>query len=572
MVLVRAFVLLIVVGLTCQNVFLHFSKQTLQRKYENLRKNLAMKVTSSSHEQNRRVDEQQLFNGSNVGTEWDVITEVDNKLGIVPWPTIAKIKKKNLLSPCNVLKKPSAITLTITGETALQNQKYLFSGVTDAAREVFNIVATGTNYNISVCVRVKDNGVNTPNEHVNEQYELEWLPSFHDKRCNLHIRAATIVGAIWGLRTAAQLFAWPLSGAVCGIWIKDIPRYGHRGVMLDPARHFIPVSILKTVINAMALVKLNVLHLHLSDDQGFAFASNKLPCFQSAGTTGGQYTVNDMKAIVEFATYRGVRIIPEIDVPGHAASWRHCNPTFISKCPVYVKRNSEWGIPLNFTNEQALNAVEILIEEMYDIFPDKRIHLGGDEVAHRCWEEHEHLDAFLAKYKLKNSKAVGGKLMQRFMAKAQSLGKSVIVWQEVFDDFVFRPRDDVIPQVWISKFAFTDHLKKGYHALLSWGWYLNENAETSCRQWADCLAIEPTKDPTNYKKLSNHDKLRIDGGECALWETKFSDVKRLLWPRAAAVSERLWSTESTYSPNNFKTRLSILMNTMTKAGWTNSSI
>mmetsp|Transcript_29919 Transcript_29919/g.64601 ORF Transcript_29919/g.64601 Transcript_29919/m.64601 type:complete len:183 (-) Transcript_29919:154-702(-) len=144
-----------------------------------------------------------------------------------------------------------------------------------------------------------------------------------------------------------------------------------------------------------------------------------------------------------------------------------------------------------------------------------------------------------------------------------SLGKRPIVWQDVFDHFVFHPKPGVIHQTWISKFAFSEHLRKGYDGILSWGWYLNPGAGQGCSDWKGCYSIEPFRDPPGYegneKSMTSEDKARVIGGECALWEIPAADLHMALWPRGLAIAERLWSSADVVDVGEAQGRIEAFM-------------
>ncbi len=274
----------------------------------------------------------------------------------------------------------------------------------------------------------------------------------------------------------------------------------------------------------------------LTPAQAFAFASASCPEFTSTDPSlrSNQYSPADLRSIVNTAADLGIRIIPELDVPGHAAGFRFGNPGYIASCPAYIARYKHWGIPLNPAHPQLMSVVARLIHELSAIFPDKYLHLGGDEVSRPCWLEDPAFKTWVQSQEGKTiphgdgininmqwrddvTTDASALLMLEFFKIARENRKSVIVYQEVFDHQRINSNEHSVSQIWISKFALTEHVNRGVAAISSWGWYLNHGAE-QCNSAHECYSIDHLRDIESFQKMSEEGRKRIMGGEMALWE------------------------------------------------------
>jgi hexosaminidase len=232
-----------------------------------------------------------------------------------------------------------------------------------------------------------------PNLGIDESYQLN-ITSHH--RASLF--ANTYVGIIRGLSTFEQLQHQEL--VIIPLSIFDKPQFIWRGLMLDVARHFIPVSIIKQTIDYMQLVKMNVLHLHLSDDQGFRLESKVFPRLHDSHQF---YSQSDIRNLIEYARQRAIRILPELDMPAHTASWFVGYPYLSSSQKKSYKLEKIWGIhnaTIDVTLQSTYDFLEKLFFEMTQLFPDEFFHIGGDECVPYEWIQSEHIQKFIEEKKL----------------------------------------------------------------------------------------------------------------------------------------------------------------------------
>lgn len=353
---------------------------------------------------------------------------------------------------------------------------------------------------------------------------------------NATLTAPTTLGILRGLQTFLQLVqATPQGFAAPAVHIEDQPRFPWRGLMIDVSRHFIPMSALYRAVDGMELVKLNVFHLHLSDDQGFRMQSKEFPKLTELGSDGNYYTQDEMKALIEYAADRGIRVVPEFDMPGHATSWFVGYPQ-ISSGPGPYSIERRFGIfnqAMDPTREETYKFIDKFIGEMSQLFPDQYFHIGGDEVNGKQWDANPKVQEFMRAHNLANNQ----QLQQYFTLRVQKIvakhHKFMIGWDEILAPGM--PTDIVI-QSWRGPDSLAAAAKQGYRGLLSSGYYL-DHMQTA----AEHYAVDPMSG--DAAKLAPEEKSRILGGEACDWAEFLTpqNIDSRLWPRSAAIAERLWS-------------------------------
>src|SRR5256714_2885308 len=223
-----------------------------------------------------------------------------------------------------------------------------------------------------------------------ESYELAVSES------NAKLSAANPLGIFHGLQTFLQLIAPIGDGfAVPVVTIKDQPRFVWRGLLIDVGRHFIPVDVLKRNIDGMAAVKMNVLHLHLSDDEGFRVESKRFPKLHEMGSDGQYYTQGEIKTLVAYARDRGIRVMPEFDIPAHSRSWFVGYPELASTPGTYKIEPGGVYTVMDPTQERTDKFLDKFVDEMGKLFPDAYFHIGGDEVNGKPLDGHPKIQAFM---------------------------------------------------------------------------------------------------------------------------------------------------------------------------------
>src|SRR6266853_1586691 len=211
------------------------------------------------------------------------------------------------------------------------------------------------------------------------------------------LRASTPLGTMHGLQTFLQLVdVSPEGFAVPVVTIQDQPRFPWRGLMIDSARHFIPLDVIRRNLDGMEAVKMNVFHWHISDNQGFRAESKKLPKLTGLGSGGQYHLQEEIRDLIAYARDRGIRVVPEFDMPGHSSSWFVGYPD-IASTPGPFKIDDEWGVmdpAMDPTNEKTDKFLDTFIGEMARLFPDHYLHIGGDEVNGKAWDANPKIQEF----------------------------------------------------------------------------------------------------------------------------------------------------------------------------------
>ena len=354
------------------------------------------------------------------------------------------------------------------------------------------------------------------------------------------IKAVTAEGAIHGLATFAQLIRpGPDGFQVAGVHIEDRPRFPWRGLMLDSCRHWMPVELVKRNLDAMAAVKLNVLHWHLSEDQAFRVESLRYPRLHQMGSNGDYYTQDQVRAIVAYARDRGIRVVPEFDVPGHTGAWFPGYPELASGMPSgpgpFILGATR-GAVMDPSKESTYAFLDGFIGEMAQLFPDPYFHIGGDEVNPRAWNQSESIQAFAKEHGLADAPAIQVYFNQRLLKIVQKYGKTMVGWDEILVPGL--PTDAVI-QSWRGQKSLSDAAAKGYRGILSWGYYLDHLRPASFH-----YGVDPMGGP-DAANLTPEQAARIMGGEACMWAELVGQetVDSRIWPRTAVIAERLWSSK-----------------------------
>ena len=343
------------------------------------------------------------------------------------------------------------------------------------------------------------------------------------------------VGAMRGLETLIQLLSADEQGYYfVGSEIKDAPRFVWRGLLLDVCRHWLPMDVVKRNIDGMAAVKMNVLHLHLTEDQGFRVESKVYPNLHLLGSDGHYFSQEDIKEIVSYAAARGIRVVPEFDIPGHTSSWFVGYPELASAPgPYEIARKPGVHDPtMDPTKESTYKFLKSFLTEMTGLFPDAYLHIGGDENNGKQWDTNPQITKFKQEQGFSSNHELQAYFNVRIAEILTSLNKRMVGWDEILDDEL--PKSIVI-QSWRGKQALVDAAKTGYDVLLSNGYYIDLSQPASYHYLNDPL-------PENTE-LSPAAKKHVLGGEATMWSEKVSPetVDSRIWPRTAAIAERFWS-------------------------------
>ena len=347
--------------------------------------------------------------------------------------------------------------------------------------------------------------------------------------------------------------------------IDDSPRFPWRGLMIDAGRHFIPLDVLKRNLDGMAAVKLNVFHWHLSENQGFRIESKKFPKLQEMGSDGLYYTQAEVRDLIAYARERGIRVVPEFDMPGHSTAWFVGYPELASgPGPYQIER--QWGVfdpAMDPTKEETYKFLDKFIGEMAGLFPDQFFHIGGDEVNGKEWDANPKIQAFKQAHGLKDNDDLQAYFNQRVQKIVAKHGKTMLGWDEILRPDL--PKDIVI-QSWRGPDSLAQAAKQGYRGLLSSGFYVDLmwSAERH-------YATEPLSGAA--ANLTPEEQKRILGGEACMWSEYVSpeNIDSRIWPRTAAIAERLWSPQDVRDVNSMYQRMAVTSRWLDGLGLTHNS-
>ena len=373
------------------------------------------------------------------------------------------------------------------------------------------------------------------------------------------LEARTVYGALNGLESLSQLV--DRGAFINGTRIEDFPRYQFRATMIDTSRHYYPVEVILQHLDAMAYSKFNVLHWHLVDSVSFPYQSKAFPEMAVAGAWSPDhvYTNEDITTVVKYAKNRGIRVVPEFDTPGHVyAGYTALEPPILTTCYDPATGKPLTGIqgtgPLDPTINATYTFLTTLFKELQGLFPDKFVHVGGDEVDPGCWASNPQVQAYMKAHSLTSFADLETLYEQRLLDLLKAQGTSYIVWQEIFDNGARIAKDTVI-DVWKGgnwQEEMANVAKAGFHSVLSAPFYLNYISYGE--DWPTYYAIEPS----NFTGGAAADKAGLVGGvEVCMW-SEFVDASNFIsriWPRAAAVGERGWSDKSVRDVDDARHRL-----------------
>lgn len=393
-----------------------------------------------------------------------------------------------------------------------------------------------------------------------ESYRLEVTAS------HAMISAPSPLGAMHGLQTFLQLVTLTAEGfAAPAVVIDDSPRFLWRGLMIDAGRHFQPLDVIRRNLDGMEAVKMNVFHWHLSEDQGFRAESKIYPELTGKGSNGLFYTQAEMREVVAYARDRGIRVVPEFDMPCHTTAWFAGYPDLASgKGPYQIE--TKWGIfdpAMDPTRESTFQFMDRFIGEMTTIFPDAYFHVGGDECDGKEWDRNPRVKEFMRAHQMKDNAVLQSYFTGRVQKLVASHHRIMVGWDEVLQPNT--PKDVVIHS-WRGPKGLAAAIRQGNRALLSNGYYIDLNQPASEHYVVDPLGGESSSLTPDQQKL-------VLGGEAAMWSefTSSEIIDSRIWPRTAAIAERLWSPQDVRDVNSMYARMAVISDRLEFYGLTHQS-
>lgn len=413
------------------------------------------------------------------------------------------------------------------------------------------------------------------------------------KTDGITLSAPTAQGLFYGLQTLRQLAEKSGSAGIASVTIKDVPRFRWRGMHLDSARHMQPISYIKSQLDLMARYKYNRFHWHLTDDQGWRMEIKRYPKPTSIGAWreetvagrqlnpyvgdgkpyGGFYTQEQIREVVAYAKARNIEVIPEIDIPGHTVAVLAAYPELACK-PGPYKVYTTWGVSDDILcpSDASIELVKNVLADVFEMFPSKYIHLGGDEAPTIRWEESELAQSIIRREGLKDEHALQGWFLKQIEQYVHARGRKVIGWDEVLDG---SPSPTTTVMSWRGMKGGIAAARQGHDVIMS-------PTDTA---YFDYCQSEPINEPIC---IGNHIPLKtvydfepvpaeltpteaqyILGGQANLWTEYLKTpqaVQYMLWPRGLAMSEVLWSSKNSRDWKGFNTRMNTQLPVLTKLG------
>jgi hexosaminidase len=499
------------------------------------------------------------------------------QLNIIPWPQNITVSGGNF-----VLTKNFKINITGSPDSRI------FIGATNFLRRLdgrtgmfFNQgFITGFNEVPTAELQINCNTSGKIDLYQDESYLLDITK---DK---IVINATSDLGALHALETLLQMiqnnsnsFYFPISK------ISDFPRFTWRGLMIDAARHFMPVDVIKRNLDGMAAAKMNVFHWHLVDDQGWRIELKKHPKLTQLASDGNFYTQEEIKDVVKYASNRGILIVPEIDVPGHGSAILTAYPEIGSKVVTVninsgekeqkmtkiqsysLERNAGIFSPtLDPSNPKTYTLLSEIFDEVCPLFPGKFFHIGGDENEGKDWDTNPTIQEFKKKHKLANNHELQTYFTMQLIPMLKKHNKDLMGWEEIMTkdmskEAIIHSWKGVNEGVPAGK-SLVDAVKGGYKTILSNGYYIDLVYGVE-----DHYIVDPM--PKNVV-LTETEKSRILGGEATMWTELVtpSTIDSRIWPRTAAIAERLWSDENITDLVSLRKRMSVFSFQLEELGLT----
>ncbi len=396
--------------------------------------------------------------------------------------------------------------------------------------------------------------INSYNNFGNEGYRLEVTPE------RIFLKAADSIGVRQGIMSLRQLSLLN-DHKIPAVSISDSAYFQHRGLLLDCGRHLFSVKTIQKQIDLLALYKMNVLHWHLTEDQGWRIAIDAYPKLTEIGAFrqekegsryGGFYTKAQIREIVQYAQKRGIEIIPEIELPGHSQAAIAAYP-FLSCTGEQVEVANDWGVFKEIYcagNEDVFVFLETVLNEVTELFPSPYIHIGGDEAPKTRWEKCPKCQKRIKEEGLKDEHELQSYFIQRIQKFLERKGKQIIGWDEIVEGGL---SSGAIVQSWRGMEGGKQAVQQGNKAIMSPTSHAYFDYDLDAIDVEKVYAFNPIPEG-----LSSVEKQRIIGGECNMWTERVPDslvLEQKIYPRLLAMSEVLWTGPKPKNYDNFHRRL-----------------
>jgi hexosaminidase len=387
-----------------------------------------------------------------------------------------------------------------------------------------------------------------PSIRGDEAYRLSVTPA------RIVIAASGDRGLFWGVQTLRQLLPGGRGrrAKVPAVKIEDAPRFPWRGVMLDVSRHFLPVGFVEKQIDLMSYYKFDVLHWHLTDDQGWRIQINRYPKLTRVGAWrvesdgkryGGFYTQEQIREVVAYAAHRNVMVVPEIEMPGHTSAAIAAYPELsCSGRPIDVPVT--WGVFRNVDcvgNDRSFTFLENVLDEVAPLFPAPYVHIGGDEVPEGVWQDCGTCRRLPRADGLEGEPGLHGYFVDRIRKYLAAKGKTLVGWDEILEGHL---EPDAIVDVWRGPDEAKKALANGNRIIVAGPFYLDTPIDDMTLE--DLYRIDPFDDPVYARHAE-----KVLGGEAPLWSERVTPLNAdaMLYPRLLAIAEHMWNPDAHNYPD-----------------------
>lgn len=501
-----------------------------------------------------------------------------------------------------IIPQPASISVADNGVFAIPDQLVFITPANDEVKRITQRATARLQSATQIRTSMKEGNASTANavyvslvqddKIPEEGYRLVVTPT------DITLTAREPSGLFYGFQTLLQLFPAGVNAttkikSIPVVTIEDRPRFGWRELMLDVSRHFFTKQEVKDFIDEMAMYKFNLLHWHLTDDQGWRVEIKSYPKLTEVGAWrvektgtfgtfsapepheprnyGGFYTQDDIREVVQYAAERYIDVMPEIDVPGHSlaaiASYPEltCTPgkyqvSSGDRFMIWPPSGHFYGLLDNSlcpANEKVYEFLDNVFGELAQLFPFQYIHMGGDETARNFWEKSPAIKALMKREKLKNLDEVQSYFVHRVEKIINSKGKKMIGWDEILDGGL-APNAAVMS--WRGMKGGIEAANQGHEVVMS----PTDYAYIDYMQ-GDVILEPPVYSSLRLKKAYQFEPIPdgvdaslIKGGQANLWTEQIYNVRHrqyMVWPRALAISEALWSPKEKRNWNEFAAKV-----------------
>jgi hexosaminidase len=511
----------------------------------------------------------------------------------------------------NIIPKPNQMDFTNGEFDLLLLKDFLFNSNSKQLNEAYGDFSKEfkRKYKNKISTKLHSGLVLSDNTRLsNEAYRI-------DISQNVILISGSYKGLFYALQTLQQIFSQAKDNKIPCCTITDSPRFAYRGMHLDVARHFQPISFVKKYLDYMAMYKFNTFHWHLTDDQGWRIEIKKYPKLTSVGgwrngtivgrypgtdndntKHGGYYTQAQIKEVVQYAADRNITVIPEIEMPGHASAAIAAYPelscfpnekTIIPNAFISTaSKNSTgklvqetWGVfeDVFAPTETTFNFLQNVLDEVMPLFPSKYIHIGGDECPKEAWKRSDFCQQLIKENNLKDEHGLQSYFIQRIEKYINNKGKNIIGWDEILEGGL---ASNATVMSWRGEKGGIEAAQQKHNVIMTPGTHCYFDHSQSKNEDSVTIggytSVEKVYDYEPIpKELNAQEAKYVLGAQSNLWTEYIkypSKVEYMIFPRMLALSEVLWSKKEGRSWEEFEPRLLEQMKKLKNGGVTVSNV